>query len=136
MARMTPQEMWQILSEPGRDALLATVRPDGSPHLVPVWYAVDGEGLVFSTWLDTVKARNMQANPRVAVVVSQPADPIFFVQVEGEAAFLPDLPEAEKHRLIKRIYANYGESYSGDADFSQTVLVRVQPLRMLGENYG
>jgi PPOX class probable F420-dependent enzyme len=133
---MTTEEMWQILSEPGRDALLATVRPDGSPHLVPVWYTVDGQSLVFSTWLDTVKARNMQQNPRVAVTVSQPADPIFFVLLEGAAQFLPDLPAAEKHRLLGQIYARYGESYANDADFSQTVLVRVQPARMRGENYG
>lgn len=133
---MTSQEMWKILAEPGRDALLATVRPDGRPHNVPVWYTVDGESLVFSTWLDTVKARNMRSNPQVAVTVSQPADPIFFVQLQGEARFLHDLPEAEKHRLIGRIYANYGESYDNSADFSQTVLVRVQPGHLLGENYG
>lgn len=135
MARMNTAEMWQLLAEPGRDAVVASVRPDGRPHSVPVWYAVEEKTLIFSTWMDSVKARNLQHSPAVAIVVSQPRNPIFFILVEGQAVFING-PDAEKHRLLELIYTRYGEKYTGQVDLNETALVRVQVSRVIGENYG
>src|SRR3989337_2091742 len=46
---------------------VATVRPDGRPHLVPVWFVVDGGRWYICTAPDSVKARNLQTNSRIAV---------------------------------------------------------------------
>ncbi|MFN2199361.1 MAG: TIGR03618 family F420-dependent PPOX class oxidoreductase [Anaerolineales bacterium] len=135
MARMNTDEMWQLLAEPWRDAVITTVRPDGRPHGAPVWYTVEDEALIFSTWTESVKAHNLQHSPAVAVVVSQPRDPIFFILMEGLAFFI-DVPDDEKHRLLGKIYTRYGETYNGKADLNETALVRVQISSMIGENYG
>jgi PPOX class probable F420-dependent enzyme len=52
-----------------RDAILATVRGDGSPQATPVWFHWDGRLLRISTPAWTVKARNVRRDPRVSVCV-------------------------------------------------------------------
>lgn len=49
MPRMTGDEYRDFLVEGTRTAKLATSRPDGSPHVVPVWFVMDGEDLIFTT---------------------------------------------------------------------------------------
>lgn len=132
---MTREEMWQVLAEPGRDGLIATVRPDGRPHNVPVWYCLDDGEIVFTTGKSSVKATNLRYSPRIAFTVSQPLNPTLFVLVEGEAYFW-EAPAAEKHRVLAEIYSRYGETYQGQNDLRGTLFVRVKVKRMLGENYG
>jgi hypothetical protein len=62
--KMTPEEIRAFLSHGTRTAKLATSGPDGQPHVMPVWFALDGEELVFTTWGDSVKGRNLRRNPR------------------------------------------------------------------------
>ncbi|MGC2197582.1 MAG: pyridoxamine 5'-phosphate oxidase family protein [Terriglobales bacterium] len=50
-------------------ASLATQNPDGSIHVVAVWYWFDGARLYVATSARTRKARNLQANPRVSVMI-------------------------------------------------------------------
>jgi nitroimidazol reductase NimA-like FMN-containing flavoprotein (pyridoxamine 5'-phosphate oxidase superfamily) len=47
-----------------RNIWLATVRGDGRPHLVPIWYVLVDERVYICTQPGSVKARNLQANPR------------------------------------------------------------------------
>lgn len=132
---MKSEEMWEMVAEEGRDALVATIRPSGQPHCVPVWYAVKAEKIYFSTSIHSVKVRNLRYNPRVALTISQPNNPTAFVMIEGVADFVEGTPN-DKIRLLKQIYARYGESFSGQVDLEETVIVRVTVTRMIGENYG
>src|SRR2546422_6665457 len=61
---MTSEEIRAFLSHGTRTAKLATSGPSGQPHVMPVWFALDGEELVFTTWGDSVKGRNLRRNPR------------------------------------------------------------------------
>lgn len=59
-------------------ANLATVAPDGSPHVTPAWVDLDGDDVVVNTAQDRVKARNLRRSPKPAVsvverVLMQPA---------------------------------------------------------------
>src|SRR3954454_744301 len=51
---------------------LSTVRPDGTPHLVPTWFLWDGEALLVWSKPNAVKVRNLRANPRLMVAVGDP----------------------------------------------------------------
>src|SRR4051812_6069577 len=51
---------------------LSTVRPDGTPHLVPTWFLWDGEALVVFSKPGAAKVRNLRANPRLMVAVGDP----------------------------------------------------------------
>lgn len=89
MRSMTAGEVRSFLTAGTRTAKLATVRPDGRPHVVPVWFCLDGDLLVFSTSSASVKARNLLANPRFAATVDEEVPPFAFVTVEGVARCLP-----------------------------------------------
>lgn len=55
---------------------LATTRPDGRPHLVPIWFAwLDGE-IYILTSRASVKARNLLADPRASVALEDGSRPL------------------------------------------------------------
>lgn len=132
---MTTDEMWEMLYEEGRDALIATVRPNGQPHCVPVWYAIENEKIYFSTSIHSAEARNLSHNSRITLTVSQPNYPTAFVMIEGDAGFFEG-PSDGKIRLLKLIYARYGESFDGNIDLDETIIVGITVRRMIGKNYG
>lgn len=67
---------------------LATMRPDGRPHLVPVWFFWDGETiLIFSK--PNQKMRNLRANPRVVLGLDNTKNGGDVVTIEGVAELLP-----------------------------------------------
>jgi len=70
---------------------LSTVREDGRPHLVPVWFSWDGERVVVASKPDAVKVRNVRANPQVMVALGEADDDFDVGLVEAEAV-LPDAP--------------------------------------------
>ncbi len=94
MARMTGEEWRAFLHEPVRAAMLATVRPDGRPHLAPIWIAIDADdSIVFTTGADTVKGRAILAEPRVAICVDDDQPPFAYVLIEGAAQVSRDLDD-------------------------------------------
>jgi len=135
MKRMTDDEAWRFLAAGDRTAVFASVRPDGRPHAVPTWYAVDGNELVFTTWHTTVKAANLRGDQRVVVVVQDPAPPYDYVSVEGEAQLIDDLP------LCREISTRLGAKYMGPdraEEFGRRngvegeLVVRIRPTKVFG----
>jgi len=63
---------------------LATVMPDGSPQVTPVWFDTDGEHILINTNEGRVKDRNMKERPKVAMVIQDPADPFRYLQIRGK----------------------------------------------------
>ena len=64
-------------------ANLATLMPDGSPQITPVWIDYDGQYLLVNTARGRVKARNMERNPVVAITIMDPDNPYRYLQVRG-----------------------------------------------------
>ena len=64
-------------------AYLATTMPDGSPQVTPVWFNVEGELLLINTASGRVKEKNMRARSGVALLISDPQNPLRYVQVRG-----------------------------------------------------
>ncbi|MGI8553569.1 MAG: PPOX class F420-dependent oxidoreductase [Dehalococcoidia bacterium] len=130
------RESWQefILSQP-RTAKLATVRPDGRPHVAPVWIALDGDTVVFTTMHDTVKAANLRHNPRVMLCVDDEAPPFAFVSVEGVATMSEEPDPEEMLKWTIRIAGRYmGADRAGEFGKRNAVpgevLVRVTPTHI------
>jgi PPOX class probable F420-dependent enzyme len=90
---MTPDEIHAFLNYGTRTAKPATSRPHGQPHVMPVWFVLDGEELVFTTWSDSVKGRNLRRNPRAAVIVDEEVAPYAFVHIRGYVTLSEDLEE-------------------------------------------
>ncbi|MGH2689785.1 MAG: PPOX class F420-dependent oxidoreductase, partial [Actinomycetota bacterium] len=83
--KMTREEIRAFLVTGTRTGKLATVDASGQPHVVPIWFVLDGDDVVFTTGEDTVKGRNLQRDPRVAMVVDDERPPFAYVQVRGRA---------------------------------------------------
>jgi PPOX class probable F420-dependent enzyme len=72
---------------------LSTVRPDGLPHLVPIWFSWDGETLLIASRPHARKIANIRANPRVMLALGEPEDDFDVGLLEGVAEVL-DVPAA------------------------------------------
>src|SRR5215831_5108781 len=87
---MTETEIREFLAHGTRTAKLATVGRGGAPHVMPVWFVLDGGQLVLTTGAESVKGRNLRRDPRVAVVVDDETPPFAFVHIRGRAALSED----------------------------------------------
>lgn len=85
---------------------LATVRPDGSPQVNPMWFAWDGERLRFTHTTKRQKYRNIEANPNVAMSIVDPENPYRYLEVRGVVEeIVPDPTGA--------FYLELNDRYSG-----------------------
>jgi PPOX class probable F420-dependent enzyme len=136
MRDMSIDEIRTFLLERPRTAKLATVRADGRPHIAPVWFDLDGEVLVFTTWHATVKAANLRRDPRVSLCVDDEAPPFTFVIVEGTTTLSED--PAELRTWATRIAGRYmgqdqAEAYGQRNGVPGEILVRIQPTHIIGQ---
>src|SRR5690242_16898898 len=91
--RMTDSERRAFLTEGTRTGKLATVQPDGRPHVVPIWFVLDDDdSVVFNVGADSAKGRAMRREPRLALCVDAENPPYAFVLLEGRAE-ISDEPE-------------------------------------------
>jgi PPOX class probable F420-dependent enzyme len=128
MQKMTHHEYRNFLLEGTRTGKLATVRNDGRPHVVPIWFDFDGETIVSTTGGSSIKATNMRRDPRVCVCVDDQIPPFAYVQIEGTAAFT-DNPD-ELLYWATRIGGRYmgaelAEAYGKRNSVEGELLVRV-----------
>jgi PPOX class probable F420-dependent enzyme len=88
---MDDAEWRAFVSEGTRTGKLATTRRDGRPHVVPIWFVLDGDDFVFTTNESTVKGKSLQRDGRAALCVDDEKPPFAFVSVEGTAHTSADL---------------------------------------------
>ena len=80
-----PQEFLDLLNEESKALLyLATLMPDGSPQVTPVWFESDGEYILINTNEGRAKDRNMKACPNVAMTIQDPEDTYRYLGIRGE----------------------------------------------------
>jgi PPOX class probable F420-dependent enzyme len=80
-----PEEFLDLLNEESKALLyLATLMPDGSPQVTPVWFDIDGKHILINTNEGRVKDRNMKARPNVAMTIQDPNDTYRYLGVRGE----------------------------------------------------
>ena len=111
---------------------LSTVRPDGTPHLVPTWFWWDGEALVVYSKPDAVKARNLRANPRLMVAIGDPENDFAVGLIEAVAAF-PGGPAHVPDGFFAKYATGLGPAGLDPATFREiyTETIRIVPMRYL-----
>ncbi|HET6727680.1 MAG TPA: PPOX class F420-dependent oxidoreductase [Nitrososphaeraceae archaeon] len=86
MTEISKNELGGFLSQGTFTAKLATVKEDGSPHVVPVWFVLDAEdNIIFGTETGSVKGKNILRDPRVSICVDYQEYPYSFVTIFGRA---------------------------------------------------
>jgi len=78
-----PEKYLDLLQQKKAFANLATVMPDGSPQVTPVWLDYKDGAIRVNTAKSRVKARNMKEGSRVALSVMDPDNPYRYIQVRG-----------------------------------------------------
>lgn len=100
-----PESHRDLLEERARAyAYLATVMPDGSPQVTPVWFDAQGDHILINSAKGRTKDRNMRARPAVALLIADPKDPLRYVQIRGR---IIDITEAGALEHIGRLSMKY-----------------------------
>jgi PPOX class probable F420-dependent enzyme len=94
MTEMSKKEIKKFLMHGAFTAKLATVKKDGGPHVVPIWFVLDNQknrttekvgDIIFTTYEGSLKARNIQRNNRVSICVDDQTPQFSFVTIHGTA---------------------------------------------------
>ncbi len=84
MKQILTRAVRQFLSQP-RIARLATIGPDGYPHIVPLYFMRDGDDILFGSDRDERKVRNALAHSQAAVVIGgEPASDPAGYMIQGD----------------------------------------------------
>jgi PPOX class probable F420-dependent enzyme len=105
-----------------RNLWLATVRPNGTPHLVPIWYVWLDDKAYLCTAQNSVKARNIAREPRVVFALQDGDDPIV---IEAHAQLLQEIPA----RVIDAFQEKFTWDIRGDATYN--AVVEITPTRVV-----
>jgi PPOX class probable F420-dependent enzyme len=115
MAEKIPQEYLDLLQKPAF-AHLATIMPDGSPQVTPIWIDFDGTYLLVNSVKGRVKDKNMVARPQVAVEIADPDNPYRYLAIRGRVVEITeDGADAHIDKLNKKyrgvdVYPNHTPS--------------------------
>jgi PPOX class probable F420-dependent enzyme len=139
---MTDDEITEFI-ERSRTATMATVLPNGRPHLVAMWYALlDGE-IWFETKAKSQKAVNVRRDPTITVMIEdgQTYNTLRGVSIDGTAEIVDDDPD-----LLLRVGISVWERYTGpysdemrpfvDQMMNNRIAVRVVPTRLRSWDHG
>jgi PPOX class probable F420-dependent enzyme len=143
MAEMSTKEIRKFLVQGTLTGKLATVRKDGNPHVVPIWFILDdidddnSVDIIFTTGSRSVKARNIRLNNRVSICIDDQTPPFSFVTVYGIA----EIQQSNWNELLKwatKIAERYmgkdnAESYGNRNSTEGELLVRIKSLNIVAE---
>ena len=149
MAEMSKKEIRKFLMQGTFTGKLATVKKDGSSHIVPIWFVLDGgnksggrrkgedDDIIFTTDGTSVKAKNIQRDNRVSICVDDQTPPFSFVIVYGTAK-IHHCKQSELFRFATKIAQRYmgkgnAELYGRRNSTEGEVLVRIKPTRIIAE---
>jgi PPOX class probable F420-dependent enzyme len=131
---MDHDEWRAFVLEGTRTGKFAVTRKDGMPHVVPIWFVLDGDDVVFTTGESVVKAKALRRDPRAALCVDLEAPPYNFVAVEGTAQLSDDLDEMLE--WATKIGARYmgvdrAEEFGRRNAVAGEIMVRLTPQRVI-----
>jgi len=144
MSEMSKTQIRRFLNKGTFTGKLATVKKDGSSHVVPIWFVLDYRinednlgNIYFTTFIGSVKAENIQRDNRISMCIDDQTPPFSFVTIHGTAKLYPYKQKevlkwairiAERY-IGKKDSKAYGERNSGEG----AVLVRIKPTKIIAE---
>ncbi|MCH7652089.1 MAG: PPOX class F420-dependent oxidoreductase [Chloroflexi bacterium] len=130
---MTPEQIEDYLSKP-HIADLATVRPDGSPHVAPVWFLYEDGVVKVLAETSSVKVKNLKSEPRVSVSIATDQQPYEYVIVNGVA----EVSGGDISDILRRISVHYQGPEEGERYAEKTLrelvlcLITIRPSKLIG----
>ena len=96
--KMSEEEIWKFV-ETQKTIQVATINKDGSPHIMPLWFAIDAGKIVLETFTKSQKIVNLTRDDRISVLFEDGAEynDLKGVSIRGRAALITEHDEV--HRL-------------------------------------
>jgi PPOX class probable F420-dependent enzyme len=144
MTEMSKVEIGRFLMKGTFTGKLATVKEDGSSHVVPIWFVLEKkksrdrvENIIFTTGSTSVKANNIQRDNRISICIDDQIPPFSFVTIFGTAKIYP-YKQKEVLKWATEIAERYmgksnAEAYGRRNSEEGLVLVRIKPTRIIAE---
>jgi PPOX class probable F420-dependent enzyme len=111
-------------------AALSTLRKDGRPHVVPVWYDYDGREFTISTYRETQKVKNVSRKGYAALSIYTGDLPYLQVSVEGLARIGGPIDNVWRERVAVRYLGEAaGRAYVRDTSEVDNVALHVRPIK-------
>ena len=110
-------------------ASLATLMPDGSPQVTPVWCDHEGDLVIVNTAKGRQKDKNMRRDPRVALAIIDPENPYRYLEIRGRVAEITEQgADAHIDKMAKKYLGadKYPYRQSGEV----RVMFKIQPERV------
>ena len=101
---------------------LSTVRPNGAPHLVPIWFVWLAGKIYLCTGADSIKVRNLRQNPQVSLALEDGARPVV---IEGRARLLTQAEAA----VLAGFQSKYDWDITQDETYTQVVEILPEKIR-------
>ncbi|MEU7900006.1 PPOX class F420-dependent oxidoreductase [Nonomuraea sp. NPDC049152] len=108
-------------------ATLTSINPDGGPQSTVVWVRMDGDDILVSTVKGRRKPRNFEREPRVSILVIDPADPYRYAEVRGSVT-MEDDPEGA---LIEELSLKYTGNSWEEPPGNERLIVRIHPDKVI-----
>ena len=110
-------------------AQLATVNTDGSPQVTPVWVDYDGTHVIVNTAKGRKKANNLERNPRVALAISDPANPYRYIGIQGRVVEMTENGgDAHIDKMAKKYMGK--DTYPLRTPDERRVIVKIAPEKV------
>jgi PPOX class probable F420-dependent enzyme len=130
MPKLSDNEIAEFLGERGHLARIATVRADGSPSVVPVWFIFEGGKVLITPRKHSAFLANVLREPRVAITIDEDQGRYRKVLFEGYAEVLYPVGEDRKwDDVYRRIACRYIDEASADYYLTET---KDQPRALIG----
>jgi PPOX class probable F420-dependent enzyme len=126
MAEVIPEKYVDLFSKKAF-ANLATVNPDGTPQVTPVWVDYDGTHVLVNSARGRRKDKNMETNPAVAISILDPDNPYRYLEVRGRVAEITE-EGADEHidKMAKKYLGQ--DKYPFRQPGEVRVIFKIQPL--------
>ena len=122
MPKLSQKEVEELLAERGHLARIATVRADGSPSVVPVWFVYENRKIHITPRMHSEFGKNLRRDPRAAITIDEEGGVYRKVIVEGRVEFLYENGQDDQWRdLYRRISRRYVDDSSADYYITETI---------------
>ena len=120
-----PTEFLDLLRDKTKALLyLATIMPDGSPQVTPVWFSTGGEFVLINTNEGRVKDKNMKARPQVAMAIQDPNEQDRYLGMRGEVVgFTREGADEHINQLSLKYYGRPWKYQAGQ----RRIIYRIKP---------
>lgn len=111
-------------------AFLATILPDGSPHVTPMWVDHEGDTILMNTAIGRVKQKNLSRDPRVSIAIADSNNPYDRIIVHGRLVSQTEQGADTHIDMLAKKYTG-ANKYQKTSPNEKRIILKIEPLQIL-----